>query len=462
MKSSKQTDIFFVLRQWISRSLIGAAILSLSALTLSETDTEATDASVSISFKELQLFADTFDAIRRGYVEEVTDAELFEMAVKGMLTNLDPHSAYLTDDDYENLQESTDGQFTGLGIEIGYRGGFIAIVTPIDGSPAIEAGLQAGDVILKIDGTSTQGMSTSESSTYMRGAKGTEVTLEIGRAGESQPFDVVVTRGVIEVPSVRTRELDDGYWVIRVSRFQRDSGAEVTAALESALSEGEVRGIVLDVRNNPGGVMNASVEMAGNFLDGGLVVYTQGRHPDSVNTFNAEAGEVIPGVPLVVLVNGGSASASEIVAGALQDRGRGVIMGTQSFGKGSVQTVLPVSESKALKLTTSLYYTPSGRSIQQDGIVPDVVVERARLTSLEQGRRLREADINGSLVNEGIEQEVETEVIASLREEDNQLYEAFTLLKGINVYRDLNDKAGSTVSLETRLTQEMETGVSTN
>jgi carboxyl-terminal processing protease len=462
MKSSKQTDIFFALRQWISRSLIGAAILSLSALTLSETDTEATDASVSISFKELQLFADTFDAIRRGYVEEVTDAELFEMAVKGMLTNLDPHSAYLTDDDYENLQESTDGQFTGLGIEIGYRGGFIAIVTPIDGSPAIEAGLQAGDVILKIDGTSTQGMSTSESSTYMRGAKGTEVTLEIGRAGESQPFDVVVTRGVIEVPSVRTRELDDGYWVIRVSRFQRDSGAEVTAALESALSEGEVRGIVLDVRNNPGGVMNASVEMAGNFLDGGLVVYTQGRHPDSVNTFNAEAGEVIPGVPLVVLVNGGSASASEIVAGALQDRGRGVIMGTQSFGKGSVQTVLPVSESKALKLTTSLYYTPSGRSIQQDGIVPDVVVERARLTSLEQGRRLREADLNGSLVNEGIEQEVETEVIASLREEDNQLYEAFTLLKGINVYRDLNDKAGSTVSLETRLTQEMEIGVSTN
>ncbi|MGI9299710.1 MAG: S41 family peptidase [Luminiphilus sp.] len=462
MKNSRQANIFFARRQWVGRGLIGAAILSLSALTLSETDAEATEASVSISFEELQLFADTFDAIRRGYVEEVTDAELFEMAVKGMLTNLDPHSAYLTDDDYENLQESTDGQFTGLGIEIGYRGGFIAIVTPIDGSPAIEAGLQAGDVILKIDGTSTQGMSTSESSTYMRGAKGTEVTLEIGRAGESQPFDVVVTRGVIEVPSVRTRELDDGYWVIRVSRFQRDSGAEVTAALESALSEGEVRGVVLDVRNNPGGVMNASVEMAGNFLDGGLVVYTQGRHPDSVSTFNAEAGEVIPGVPLVVLVNGGSASASEIVAGALQDRGRGVIMGTQSFGKGSVQTVLPVSESKALKLTTSLYYTPSGRSIQQDGIVPDVVVERARLTSLEQGRRLREADLNGSLVNEGGEQEVETEVIASLREEDNQLYEAFTLLKGINVYRDLNDKAGSTVSLETLQTQEVETGVSTN
>ena len=392
---------------------------------------------VSTSFEELQLFADTFDAIRRGYVEDVTDAELFEMAVKGMLTSLDPHSAYLTDDDYENLQESTEGQFTGLGIEIGYRGGFIAIVTPIDGSPAIEAGLQAGDVILKIDGTSTQGMSTSESSTYMRGPEGTTVTLEIGRAGESQPFDVVVTRGVIDVPSVRSREIDDGYWLIRISRFQRDSGTEVASAIESALEQGEVKGVILDVRNNPGGVMNASVEMASNFLDGGLVVYTKGRHPESTNSFNAEPGELLPGVPVVVLVNGGSASASEIIAGALQDRGRAVIMGTQSFGKGSVQTVLPVSETKALKLTTSLYYTPSGRSIQAEGIVPDVVVERAQLTSLEQGNRLREADLNRSIENAGSTVETETEAVATLREDDNQVYEAFTLLKGINVYQSL-------------------------
>ena len=392
---------------------------------------------VSTSFEELQLFADTFDAIRRGYVEDVTDAELLEMAVKGMLTSLDPHSAYLTDDDYENLQESTEGQFTGLGIEIGYRGGFIAIVTPIDGSPAIEAGLQAGDVILKIDGTSTQGMSTSESSTYMRGPEETTVTLEIGRAGESQPFDVVVTRGVIDVPSVRSREIDDGYWLIRISRFQRDSGTEVASAIESALEQGEVKGVILDVRNNPGGVMNASVEMASNFLDGGLVVYTKGRHPESTNSFNAEPGELLPGVPVVVLVNGGSASASEIIAGALQDRGRAVIMGTQSFGKGSVQTVLPVSETKALKLTTSLYYTPSGRSIQAEGIVPDVVVERAQLTSLEQGNRLREADLNRSIENAGSTVETETEAVATLREDDNQVYEAFTLLKGINVYQSL-------------------------
>jgi carboxyl-terminal processing protease len=280
-------------------------------------------------------------------------------------------------------------------------------------------------------------MSTSESSTFMRGPEGTDVVLEIGRAGESQPFDVVVTRGVIDVPSVRARELDEGYWLIRVSRFQRDSGREVTEAVQAALEKNTIKGLIIDVRNNPGGVMNASVEMASNFLDGGLVVYTKGRHPESMNTYNAEPGELIADVPIVVLVNGGSASASEIVAGALQDRGRAVIMGTQSFGKGSVQTVLPVSETKALKLTTSLYYTPSGRSIQAEGIIPDVVVERAQLTSLEQKGRLRESDLNRSIENKGSEAETETEAIASLREDDNQVYEAFTLLKGINVYQSL-------------------------
>ncbi len=409
--------------------------LSSSYITLAQTDQLAEDnpPAVSTSFEELQLFADTFDAIRRGYVEDVTDAELFEMAVKGMLTSLDPHSAYLTDDDYENLQESTEGQFTGLGIEIGYRGGFIAIVTPIDGSPAIEAGLKAGDVILKIDGTSTQGMSTSESSTYMRGPEGTTVTLEIGRAGESQPFDVVVTRGVIDVPSVRSREIDDGYWLIRVSRFQRDSGHEVANAIESALEKGEVKGLVLDVRNNPGGVMNASVEMASNFLDGGLVVYTKGRHPDSMNTYNAEPGELLPGVPVVVLVNGGSASASEIIAGALQDRGRAVIMGTQSFGKGSVQTVVPLSEDRAVKITTARYFTPNGRSIQAQGISPDVVVEDLQLDrkapNLDQ---VREVDLAGHLENES-EETVQSSVQSDLAGDDFQLYQALTMLKALNI-----------------------------
>lgn len=417
--------------------------LSSSYITLAQTDQLAEDnpPAVSTSFEELQLFADTFDAIRRGYVEDVTDAELFEMAVKGMLTSLDPHSAYLTDDDYENLQESTEGQFTGLGIEIGYRGGFIAIVTPIDGSPAIEAGLKAGDVILKIDGTSTQGMSTSESSTYMRGPEGTTVTLEIGRAGESQPFDVVVTRGVIDVPSVRSREIDDGYWLIRVSRFQRDSGHEVANAIESALEKGEVKGLVLDVRNNPGGVMNASVEMASNFLDGGLVVYTKGRHPDSMNTYNAEPGELLPGVPVVVLVNGGSASASEIIAGALQDRGRAVIMGTQSFGKGSVQTVLQLTSDKAIKLTTALYFTPLGRSIQAEGIAPDLWIDRSTVTKIKSNPfRLKEKDLPGHLnaptTEQGLEENSAQPEAAFAN--DFQLREALTLLKGINILSDKN------------------------
>ena len=259
---------------------------------------------------------------------------------------------------------------------------------------------------------------------------------------------------------MRSRELDDGYWLIRVSRFQRDSGREVTSAIESALKKGEVKGVVLDVRNNPGGVMNASVEMASNFLNGGLVVYTKGRHPDSMNTYNAEPGELLPGVPVVVLVNGGSASASEIIAGALQDRGRAVIMGTQSFGKGSVQTVLPVSDTKALKLTTSLYYTPNGRSIQAEGIVPDVVVERAQLTSLEQGNRLREADLNRSIENAGSTVETETEAIATLREDDNQIYEAFTLLKGINVYQSLGETPLSDIDADPNDSSSIEESVS--
>lgn len=268
----------------------------------------------------------------------------------------------------------------------------------------------------------------------MRGPIGSEVLLTIGRRGVADPFDVTVVRDIIKVPSVRSRELMDGYLWLRASQFQRDTGQEAIAKLQSAIMEGPINGLVLDLRNNPGGVLGASVDMAGAFLDGGLVVYTEGRHPQSKERYEARSGDLVNSVPIVVLINGGSASASEIVAGALQDRRRAVIMGTRSFGKGSVQTILPVNETRAVKLTTALYYTPNGRSIQAEGIVPDIVVERAEVKSVESSRRTKEADLQGSLSGgDPADSQSESETLTELRNSDNQLYEALTLLRGINL-----------------------------
>jgi len=260
------------------------------------------------------------------------------------------------------------------------------------------------------------------------------VLLTIGRRGVADPFDVTVIRDVIKVPSVRSRELMQGYLWLRASQFQKDTGQEAIAILDKALAKGALRGVVLDLRNNPGGVLGASVDMAGAFLDGGLVVYTEGRHPQAADSYEAAAGDMLQGLPIVVLINGGSASASEIVAGALQDRRRAVIMGTRSFGKGSVQTILPISDTRAVKLTTARYYTPNGRSIQAEGIVPDIVVERAEVKSVESNRRTKEADLQGSLAaEEAIDAQSESESLTELRNNDNQLYEALTLLRGINL-----------------------------
>ena len=298
------------------------------------------------------MFADVFNQIRQGYVEHVPDSKLFELAVQGMLSGLDPHSVFLKEKAFDSLQETTKGEFSGLGIEIGQDRGYISIIAPIDGSPAEAAGLKAGDVILKIDGESVRDIPVNKSIELMRGPIGSEVLLTIGRRGVADPFDVTVVRDIIKVPSVRSRELMDGYLWLRASQFQRDTGQEAIAKLQSAMMEGPINGLVLDLRNNPGGVLGASVDMAGAFLDGGLVVYTEGRHPQSKERYEARSGDLINSVPIVVLINGGSASASEIVAGALQDRRRAVIMGTRSFGKGSVQTILPVNETRAVKLTT--------------------------------------------------------------------------------------------------------------
>ncbi|MEE4203659.1 MAG: S41 family peptidase [Halieaceae bacterium] len=388
----------------------------------------------SLPLEELKLFADVFNQIRSGYVEEISDSELFELAVQGMLSGLDPHSVYLEKTDYEDLKTTTEGEFSGIGIEIGRERGYIKVIAPIDGSPAAEGGLEAGDVILKIDGESVKEMTIDESVEQLRGPIGSEVILEIGRPGTPQPFDVTLKRDVIKVASVRSRELAPGYLWLRVSQFQRNTGNDLIDLIDAKKAEGEIKGVVIDLRNNPGGVLGASVDIAGAFLDGGLVVYTEGRHPSAADRYEAPAGDILNGAPIVVLINGGSASASEIVAGALQDRQRGIVMGSRSFGKGSVQTILPISENRAVKLTTALYFTPSGRSIQAEGIVPDMLVDRGRYTADFSGPRVSEADLAGSLSARSPHQEEETsEELERLREEDHQLYEALTVLRGFEL-----------------------------
>ncbi len=397
-------------------------------------ETTSTETKQSLAMTELQLFADVFAQIRQAYVEIVPDSKLFELAVDGMLAGLDPHSVFLEEKAYSSLKETTKGEFSGVGIEIGQERGFITIIAPIDGSPAEAAGLKAGDIILKIDGESIRDLPIDRSVAKMRGEIGSEVSLTIGRRGVADSFVVSVSRDVVKIPSVRSLKLMDGFLWLRASQFQGDTGTEAISALETALTEGPIKGVVIDLRNNPGGVLGASVVLAGAFLDSGLVVYTKGRHPQSAENYQASPGDILNGAPIVVLINGGSASASEIVAGALQDRGRAIIMGTRSFGKGSVQTILPVSETRAVKLTTALYYTPNGRSIQAEGIIPDIVVERAEITSIEPGQQTKESDLRGSLSRSDPKAALsESESLRDLRNSDNQLYEALTLLRGINL-----------------------------
>ena len=400
----------------------------------------------ALPLAELRTFADVYNQIRIGYVEEIDDSTLLEYAIQGMLMGLDPHSTYLTKDAFENLQTSTSGEFSGLGLEVGMEDGYVKIIAPIDGSPALEAGLQSGDVILKLDSKPVKGMSLNEAIEIMRGPKGSSIELTIGRPGESQPFEVTLIRDTIKVASVRNRWLEPGYGYIRIAQFQSRTGEDVSKALTKLMADENLKGLVLDLRNNPGGVLRASVDVAGLFMDGGTVVYTEGRLANSDVNYAATASDASEGTHLVVLINGGSASASEIVAGALQDHSRAIIMGTDSFGKGSVQTVLPLSESRAVKLTTALYFTPNGRSIQAEGIVPDVRVERAKVTAYDNSRRISEADLSRRLDNANGGKSTKDSASKSnadgLLSTDNQLYEALTLLKGLNVL-GLRDKNNS-------------------
>ncbi len=402
--------------------------------------TDTVSDSAPLPLDDLRTFAEVMDRIKSAYVEPVSDKTLLENAIKGMLSNLDPHSAYLEPEAFRDLQESTSGEFGGLGIELGSEDGFLKVISPIDDTPASAAGIQPGDLIVKINGQPTKGMSLIQAVEKMRGKPGSGIELTLVREG-GRPFDVELTRAVIKVRSVKSQLLDEGYGYIRITQFQVNTGEEVGKALARLRKDNgkKLRGIVLDLRNNPGGVLQAAVEVTDHFLKKGLIVYTEGRIANSELRFNADPADASEGVPLVVLINGGSASASEIVAGALQDHKRAVLMGTDSFGKGSVQTVLPLNNDRALKLTTALYFTPNGRSIQAQGIVPDIEVARAKLTREQDESGIKEADLQGHLGNGngGADKpsKGKTDSPARPQDDDYQLSQALNLLKGLSVTR---------------------------
>lgn len=399
------------------------------------------DPEKQLPLDDLRKFTEVFSRIKAAYVEEVDDRQLLESAIKGMLSDLDPHSTYLAPKDYEELEESTSGEFGGLGIEVGMENGFIKVIAPIDDTPAQKAGVQSGDLIIKLDEKPVKGMSLEESVQLMRGKPGTVLTLTIMREGENAPVEIDVERAVIKVTSVKTRMIEDGYGYVRLTQFQAETGGQFTKALKKLKEDhgGDLDGLVIDLRNNPGGVLQAAVATADALLDEGLIVYTEGRIQSSRLRFSAKDGDVMAGTPIVVLINGGSASASEILAGALQDHKRAVIMGTQSFGKGSVQTVIPLDETHAIKMTTARYYTPDGRSIQATGIKPDIEVKPAELKELDSRPFFTEADLSGHLIGqdektEGEDKQSKTDSQnASMAERDYQLRSALNLLKGLHI-----------------------------
>lgn len=384
-----------------------------------------------LPLEEIQTFAEVFERIKRAYVEEVDDRTLLRNAMRGMLSELDPHSAYLDANEYQSLRESTQGEFGGIGIEVGTENGQLMVITPIDDTPASRAGLLSRDIIIAIDGTPTDNLSLQEAVNLMRGEPGSQLRLSILRAGEDTPRDLTLTREVIRSESVRHETLEPGYGYLRISQFQSRTPEQALRALERMAREQPLEGLILDLRNNPGGVLQAAVGVADLFLDSGLIVYTEGRLSDTEMSFSASPDTPARDVPLVVLINSGSASAAEIVAGALQDQRRGVIMGTESFGKGSVQQIMPLGNGEGLKLTTALYYTPNGRSIQAQGIEPDVEVVRGRLEVAESRRELREADLEGHLGSQN--QPRERAAMSQRLRDDYQLSEALNLLKALNV-----------------------------
>jgi len=401
-------------------------------------------------YEQLDLFGNIFERIRAGYVEDVDDKALIEAAINGMLTSLDPHSSYLSADDAAKMRVQTSGEFGGLGIEVTQEDGWVKVVSPMDGTPAAAAGIEAGDFITAVDGESVLGLTLDDAVAMMRGPVGSEIIITVVRKDAGEPFDVSIIRDTIKLTAVRART--EGHAVVlRITTFNDQTYSNLSDGIKEQIKAAggidNVDGIVLDLRNNPGGLLNQAIFVSDAFLDAGEIVSTRGRDPANGERFNAEPGDLAMGKPIVVLINGGSASASEIVAGALQDHRRAIVVGTKSFGKGSVQTVVPLRGDGAMRLTTARYYTPSGRSIQALGISPDIIVEQPRprpVTDEDAAapRALRtEADLRGSLNNDSLtedeirqieEDRARAETAAQLREDDYQLAYAIDILKGLH------------------------------
>lgn len=421
------------------------ALMGLSVPAISYAEEERTAGSkpetspddFSETYENLNLFGDVFERVRNQYVEEKEDKELIENALNGMLSALDPHSSYLPPKNYEDMQVETRGQFGGLGIEVTMENGLVKVVAPIDDTPASEAGVEAGDLIVEIDGEAVMGLTLSEAVEKMRGLVGTDIDVVI-RRGDAEIIELTLTRDVIKIQSVRSREEGNAAYV-RITTFNQNTSSGLEKAIKKLskdIGEDNLSGLILDLRNNPGGLLNQAIAVSDAFLDKGEIVSTRGRHERDTKRDNASTGDLLKGKPIVVLVNGGSASASEIVAGALQDHKRAIILGTKTFGKGSVQTVMPLPGNGAMRLTTARYYTPSGRSIQAKGIEPDIIVEPAKIEEIEV-RRVRESDLRGALDNndKGKKSDKSDEEKKPI---DYQLQRGLDLLNGLSLYNSAN------------------------
>ena len=401
-----------------------------------------------IPFEDLQAFTEVFSRIKSDYVEGVDDKSLIEDAIRGMLSGLDPHSSYLNTSEFSDLKIGTTGQFGGLGIEVGMENGFVKVISPIDDTPAARAGVQASDLIIKLDDKQVKGMTLNDAVKIMRGEPNTDIRLTIVREGELKPLLITITREIIRVKSVKNRMLEPGYGYVRITNFQSRTTTDMLKAISDLQKETTLEGLILDLRNNPGGVLNGAVGVSDAFINDGLIVYTEGRIDDSSHRYLATPGDSLNGAPMVILINGGSASASEIVAGALQDHKRAIIMGTKSFGKGSVQTIQELRNGSAVKLTTARYFTPNGRSIQATGIVPDISLKTLKIASTDDKDSVSfsEKDLDGRLSNpNGESSETDTSSkdkkdSAKLAETDFQLFEALNLLKGLHI---LNQQSNS-------------------